>query len=105
MLSRLSDGNLCAHVRDVSEYFINALKKLQSEYPAIVTDVRGCGLMLGLKLSISPRTVIDAAMERGLLAASAGYDVLRFVPPLTVTIAEVDRAVSILSDVFSSFNR
>ncbi len=105
MLSRLSDGNLCAHVREVSEYFINALKKLQSEYPAIVTDVRGRGLMLGLKLSISPRTVIDAAMERGLLAASAGYDVLRFVPPLTVTTAEIDRAVSILSDVFSSFNR
>ena len=58
--------------------------------------------MLGIKPAVSPRLVIDAAMERGLLVASAGYDVLRFVPPLTVTNAEVDQAVSILDDVFST---
>ena len=102
MLERLSDGDLCRHVREVSEYFIKTLKSLQSKYPSVVLDVRGRGLMLGIKLAVSPRLVIDAAMERGLLVASAGYDVLRFVPPLTVTNAEVDQAVSILDDVFSA---
>lgn len=102
MLERLLNGDLCRHVREVSEYFIKALKSLQAEYPSVALEVRGRGLMLGIKPAVSPHLVIDAAMERGLLVASAGYDVLRFVPPLTVTNAEVDQAVSILDDVFSA---
>ncbi len=102
MLERLLDGGLCDHVRAVSAYFIKALHGLQSKYPAIAVDVRGRGLMLGVQLTVPPRIVVDAAMVRGLLVASAGYDVLRFVPPLTVTTAEVDQAMSILDDVFST---
>lgn len=102
MLDRLAQGELCDHVQAVSDYFIDALKSLQKKYPALIFDVRGKGLMLGIQLTVPPRKVVDAAMEQGLLVASAGYDVLRFVPPLTVTLDEIDRAVAILDTVFAS---
>ncbi len=102
MLERLAEGGLCEHVRSTSAYFIDALRGLQAKYPSLAVDVRGRGLMLGVQLTVPPRVVVDAAMERGLLVASAGYDVLRFVPPLTVTTDEIDRALSILDEVFST---
>jgi predicted acetylornithine/succinylornithine family transaminase len=102
MLERLAEGGLCEHVRSTSAYFIDALRGLQAKYPSLTVDVRGRGLMLGAQLTVPPRVVVDAAMERGLLVASAGYDVLRFVPPLTVTTDEIDRALAILDEVFST---
>ncbi len=102
MLERLAEGGLCEHVRSTSAYFIDALRDLQAKYPSLAVDVRGRGLMLGVQLTVPPRVVVDAAMERGLLVASAGYDVLRFVPPLTVTTDEIDRALAILDEVFST---
>lgn len=102
MLERLTDGELCDHVRSMSAHLVGALKGLQMKHPSIAVDVRGRGLMLGLQLTVPPRVVVDAAMERGLLVASAGYDVLRFVPPLTVTEAEIDQAVAVLDEVFAN---
>lgn len=102
MLERLAEGGLCEHIRSTSAYFIDALRGLQAKYPSLAVDVRGRGLMLGVQLTVPPRVVVDAAMERGLLVASAGYDVLRFVPPLTVTTDEIDRALAILDEVFST---
>lgn len=102
MLERLAEGTLCDHVQAMSAYFLKALHALQAKYPSIAVDVRGLGLMLGIQLSVPPRTVVDWAMSRGLLVASAGYDVLRFVPPLTVTEGEIDRAVGIIDEVFAS---
>jgi acetylornithine/succinyldiaminopimelate/putrescine aminotransferase len=59
--------------------------------------VRGKGLILGMEVTVPARAVVAACMERGLLALTAGDQVVRFVPPLVVTEAEVDRAVEIVA--------
>jgi acetylornithine/succinyldiaminopimelate/putrescine aminotransferase len=67
-----------------------------------VTEVRGRGLLLGAVLDRPAGDVVDACRERGLLALTAGADVLRLVPPLVVTDEEVDEALSVVSAVLSA---
>jgi acetylornithine/N-succinyldiaminopimelate aminotransferase len=80
------------------------LQGLLSQYPRHLQEVRGWGLIDGLELQAdSPLTagdVVKAAMAKGLLLVPAGAKVLRFVPPLIVTAAEIDRALLIIELVF-----
>jgi acetylornithine/N-succinyldiaminopimelate aminotransferase len=79
------------------------LELLLTQYPQHLQEVRGWGLIDGLELQAdSPLTagdLVKAAMAKGLLLVPAGPKVLRFVPPLIVTAAEIDRALQILAAV------
>jgi acetylornithine/N-succinyldiaminopimelate aminotransferase len=88
------------HVRDVSNFFHQQLAGLKDQYPRAVEEVRGTGLMTGLRLRAAvPNTDFIAALrERGLLAVGAGDNVVRLVPPLIVTEAQARHAVEILAE-------
>ena len=60
------------------------------------------GLMQGLDLKVPPRDVIAECMKRGLLVCSAGYTVLRFVPPLIVSKDDIDKAAAIVDEALSA---
>ena len=64
-----------------------------------VRDVRGRGLLLAAVLDRDAGEVVDSCRERGLLVLTAGPDVLRLLPPLTVAETEVDQALRLLADV------
>ena len=70
------------------------------------TEVRGWGLINGIELrsdiDLTSIDLVKAAMESGLLLAPAGAKVLRFVPPLVVNQAEVDRAADILEQTIAA---
>jgi acetylornithine/succinyldiaminopimelate/putrescine aminotransferase len=72
------------------------LEGLKAAYP-FVREVRGLGLMVGVDLAVPVKDILVRARERGLLALSAGETVLRLLPPLTVSAAEVEEAVGILA--------
>jgi acetylornithine/N-succinyldiaminopimelate aminotransferase len=84
------------------------LQLLLTQYPQHLQEVRGWGLIDGLELrAASPLTagdLVQAAMAKGLLLVPAGTKVLRFVPPLIVTAAEIDRALQILESVLQELN-
>jgi len=61
-------------------------------------EVRGMGLMLGLAVKVPAKAVAAACQERGLIVNAVKEDTLRFVPPLTITRAEVDKAVAVLRE-------
>jgi acetylornithine/succinyldiaminopimelate/putrescine aminotransferase len=79
----------------VGKYFLDRLGDLKAKYPTVKT-VRGKGLILGMEVSLPARGIVAACMERGLLVLTAGDNVVRFVPPLIVTEADVDQAVAIV---------
>jgi len=88
-------------VETVGNYFKSELKKLAQKNP-LITEVRGMGLMLACQLSKEVgRDVVMACIEKGLLINSIQGNILRFVPPLILTKAHVDRAVKILSEVLT----
>jgi acetylornithine/N-succinyldiaminopimelate aminotransferase len=93
------------HVRDVSNFLGQQLAGLKDQHPKLIEQVRGAGLMLGLKLNaaVANTEFITALRERGMLAVGAGDNVVRLVPPLTITEADAREALRILNDAASSF--
>ena len=99
ILERLEDGELLSHVRTVGAYLRSKLESLQRRFDQII-EVRGSALMLGMEMTIPVRSILEECMANGLIMANAGANILRFVPPLTITEEEVDEAIDILSRVF-----
>ena len=89
------EEDIPGHAARVGKYFLDRLNALKGANPAVKT-VRGLGLILGMEVTVPARAIVAACMERGLLVLTAGDNVVRFVPPLVVTEAEVDRAVEIV---------
>ncbi len=80
----------------VGRHFWHGLVALAARYPSVFTEARGAGLMLGLKCAIPNAEAQSAALAEGLLSVAAGDNVLRLVPPLIITEAEVDIALAML---------
>lgn len=83
----LADGFL-PHVRDVALVFRQGLASLKDRYPDVIEDIRGDGLMLGIKVKGSSADLLREIRAEKLLAVPAGDNVLRLLPPLTVTAEE-----------------
>ena len=93
VLQIIKEENLLEHVQSVSKYLEQELDKLVDENEYVVTR-RGKGLMQGLVLTKPVGDVIKKAMEEGLIAISAGGNVLRLVPPLIITESHVDEMIT-----------
>jgi acetylornithine/N-succinyldiaminopimelate aminotransferase len=93
----------CAVVRALDEELLESVRARGEELVAGlgglpgVREVRGRGLLLGAVLDRPAAGVVDACRERGLLVLSAGPDVLRLTPPLTIGRAEVDEALAVIA--------
>lgn len=98
ILSRLKQGDLLQHVQETGTYLLQQLKGLVDKYPDKCSGARGIGLMAGLVLKVDPSAVVTECRRHKLLVCSAGEDVLRFVPPLVITKAEIDKAISIVDE-------
>ncbi len=98
VINILAQPEFLAEVAAKGEYFRAGLQNLAKKHP-IIREVRGLGLILGLELEGDGVPAVAACRERGLLINCTQGNVLRFLPPLVVSRAEIDRAVSILDAV------
>ena len=96
----LEDGFL-KHVQAISKALMDGLAGLQKKYPAIVTDVRGLGLMIGVECSVKTRPLIARAIELGLVMAPAGENIIRLLPPLIIEESHIKEAFEKLDQLFS----
>jgi acetylornithine aminotransferase len=85
---------------EMGDYLLDALKTLGKKY-AFVSEVRGIGLMIGMGLTIPAGDIVKKGHERGVLLNVTHDTVLRFVPPLTVSKAEVDEMIGILDSILA----
>jgi acetylornithine/N-succinyldiaminopimelate aminotransferase len=102
VFNRISDPAFLAHVREVSSYFDEALGDLMAQRPDKILELRGRGLMRGLRINGSAAAVREAGHEVGLLVATAGEDVVRLLPPLVIETAEIDEVVSKLGKMLDA---
>jgi acetylornithine/N-succinyldiaminopimelate aminotransferase len=100
----LEDGFL-DHVRQTSLLFKQRLAELMDRHPAVVAEIRGQGLLLGLRLNVPNTDFAAAARDEKLLTVTAGDNVVRLVPPLTVGEAEVGEAVRRLDRACAAVER
>jgi acetylornithine/N-succinyldiaminopimelate aminotransferase len=71
-------------------------EKLVAAYPKVFADVRGKGLMLGLKCVGSNLEMVDSLRRSGLLTVGAADNVVRLLPPLIITASEIDQALAMI---------
>lgn len=99
VLRRISAPGFLGAVKEKSKRLRSGLQKLSR-----VMDIHGEGLILGMDIdNIAPSEVLKRCAENGLLVLTAKNRV-RFLPPLTITEAEIDRGLKIFSDVLDSFD-
>jgi acetylornithine/N-succinyldiaminopimelate aminotransferase len=96
---QISSASFLEEVQKVGEYFQQRLMALMEKY-AFIREVRGRGLILGIELDFPGGEFVAQCQERGVLINCTAEKVLRFLPPLIVTSAEVDRLIDTLEDVF-----
>ncbi|MDR7899171.1 aspartate aminotransferase family protein [Thermosynechococcus sp. JY1334] len=101
----LEKENLLENVRDRGQQLRTGLRELAATYPQLIAEVRGWGLINGLELQpdtpLTAAEVVKAALAEGLLLVPAGPQVVRFVPPLIVSAAEIDMALGAVSRAFA----
>jgi acetylornithine/N-succinyldiaminopimelate aminotransferase len=105
VLQTIEKDNLLQNVQARGEQLRSSLSTIADKFPNLFTEVRGWGLINGLEIKadipLTSMDLVNAAIEEGLLLAPAGPKVLRFVPPLIVSEAEVDRAMQLLQSAIA----
>ena len=92
-VDELAKPELLAHVREVAGYFNQQLAGLKDRYPDVVLDIRGKGLLIGVKLGTPNREFMQLARDQHLLVAGGGDNCVRLLPPLTLTLDEAREAI------------
>jgi acetylornithine aminotransferase len=105
VLEEVLDKGLMRHVEEIGVYLSARLVQLKKDFPALVTDVRGFGCMIGLELSMDGQAVVDAMQRRQILVNCTNVNVLRFVPPLIVTKEQCDDLITALRSVFEDLKK
>jgi acetylornithine/N-succinyldiaminopimelate aminotransferase len=101
----LADPALLAHAGAMGDRFAAGLRKMVAAYRDVAVDVRGKGLLIGVKLAVNNRDMMATAREHGLLVAGGGENCIRLLPPLTIAAHEVDMALDRLAMAFATTRR
>ncbi len=97
-VDQLVNHGVTGNAARVGAYFKEKLLEMKGRFP-VISDVRGKGLMLGMELSADGREMVNGCQQKGLLINCVNNNVIRFLPPLIISRADVDRAVGIISQV------
>jgi len=104
VLDRVSHPDFLAAVREKGDHLDRRLSALVEASP-LALEARGAGLMWGIQCEVEAASIIEAGYRQGILVCSAGPNVVRLLPPLTVTHAELDELVDCLAAAFREVER
>ena len=99
VLDQIFKKGFLKNVQNISKYFHCELNKIKNEYPKLIKEVRGVGLLIGLQLFNDQTKFIQKLMDNKLLTIRAAENTIRILPPLTVKKQEVDLAIKIIKKV------
>ena len=96
----MKEAGFLEEVRTKSDILMEQLQLAFQEHPKI-SAVRGLGMMIGIETSASLSKIVEAARQKGLIILTAGENVIRLLPPLTISREEIQQGIAILKEVFS----
>ena len=99
VLDIILEKDFLKNVVEVGEYFSTELEKIKNKYPEVIEEVRGKGLLKGIKLKKENTEFLNELFQEKLLAVKASDNVVRLLPPLIVTKDEINKAVSIIEKI------
>ena len=101
VLNIISKRSFLHNVDKVARYFWKQLKELESKYETI-HQVRGAGLLLGIKTKINNLEFSEKLKKKKLLNVPAGDNTIRLAPPLIVSYKEIDKSIAIINNVLKN---
>lgn len=104
VVKTLTDGGVIENSRKTGAYFKEKLNELKEKH-AVIEEVRGLGLLLGLKLKTKGADIVKACYERGFIINCIQDTILRFVPPLVIQSEEIDQLIACLDEIFKMDRR
>ena len=96
----MKEAGFMEEVRSKSAILLEQLQLAFQDHPKI-SAVRGLGMMIGIETSASLSRIVEAARQKGLIILTAGENVIRLLPPLTINREEIQQGIAILKEVFS----
>ncbi|MDG1951091.1 MAG: aspartate aminotransferase family protein [Gammaproteobacteria bacterium] len=96
VLDEILSPNFLREVKNNSRYLFTKLETFLGQYPNLLRDVNGMGFMVGLGFHEDASEVVKLAEEEKLLLVKAGRNYIRLLPPLNISIAEIDEAIEII---------
>ena len=96
----MKETGFMEEVRSKSAILLEQLQLAFKDHPKI-SAVRGLGMMIGIETSASLSKIVEAARQKGLIILTAGENVIRLLPPLTISREEIQQGIAILKEVFS----
>ena len=103
VLDQIFKKGFLKNIQKTSKYFHNELNKIKNDYPKLIKEVRGVGLLIGLQLFIDQSKFIQKLQDNKLLTIRAGENVVRILPPLNVKKPEIDLSIKIIRKVCKEF--
>ena len=100
----VADKKFLREVRNKGNYLAEKLCAIAEKHPG-VEAVLGCGLLAGVRMKDDPAAIITGCRNAGLLLVKANKNTIRFIPPLTVRLSEIDKAVSIFANVLTKLKQ
>merc|ERR1711966_144905 len=100
----ISNKKFLKNVKKISEHFLSNLNKIKDEYPNIIKEIRGRGLLIGIQLKIDQAKFIKMLMDSNLLTIRAAENVVRILPPLNVKKNEINQSLKIIKKVCLELN-
>jgi acetylornithine transaminase len=85
-------------VQSKGQFFIENLRKSLANKRNVI-EVRGVGLMIGIEVTNDPSQVVREAKRMGLIILTAGTNVIRLLPPLTITKKQLEKGIEILTEI------
>ena len=103
VLDQIFKKGFLKNVQNLSKYFNYELNIIKKEFPKIIKEVRGVGFLIGLQLFSDQKKFIQKLMDNKLLTIRAAENVIRILPPLTVTKTEINLALKIIKKVCNTY--
>merc|ERR1712127_1165881 len=103
VLDQIFKKGFLNNVKKLSKYFNKELNKLKKEFPKVIKEVRGSGLLIGLQLHNDQTEFIKKLMDNKLLTIRAAENVIRILPPLNVKKKEIDLSIKIIRKVCKEY--
>lgn len=100
-ITHITQSNLLTQANEQAEYLAQQLNKLNEKY-TFIKEIRGKGLLQGIVVETDASEIVKKAIENQLLILTAGPNVIRILPPLTVTTEEINEFITKLEKIFQS---
>ena len=104
VMDLIANTKFLNNVKNLSKYFFLRLNEIKNEYPKIIKEIRGKGLLIGVQLHTNQTKFIKRLMENKLLTIRAAENVVRVLPPLNVKKNEIDQCLKIIKKVCSELS-